>query len=122
MCQLFISFFFSSRRRHTICALVTGVQTCALPILPFALPVVRRAVEKLGGKPVLRGGDSAPYVTVDGHFILDCAFRRIETPESLAAALAAIPGVVETGLFIGMAAMVVKIGRATCRDRVCEYV
>src|SRR3546814_4738490 len=31
-CMLF--FFFSSRRRHTICALVTGVQTCALPILP----------------------------------------------------------------------------------------
>src|SRR3546814_7062354 len=28
-------FFFSSRRRHTSCALVTGVQTCALPILPF---------------------------------------------------------------------------------------
>src|SRR3546814_8126722 len=30
----FIFFFFSSRRRHTRCALVTGVQTCALPILP----------------------------------------------------------------------------------------
>src|SRR3546814_4160989 len=29
-------FFFSSRRRHTSCALVTGVQTCALPIFPFA--------------------------------------------------------------------------------------
>src|SRR3546814_2278778 len=33
MCRLcFLSFFFSSRRRHTSCALVTGVQTCALPI------------------------------------------------------------------------------------------
>src|SRR3546814_9251460 len=32
MCCLFIFFFFSSRRRHTRCALVTGVQTCALPI------------------------------------------------------------------------------------------
>src|SRR3546814_10771684 len=31
-------FFFSSRRRHTRCALVTGVQTCALPILPVAIP------------------------------------------------------------------------------------
>src|SRR3546814_7809097 len=39
-------FFFSSRRRHTICALVTGVQTCALPIL--ARPVGGRAVD-LGG-------------------------------------------------------------------------
>src|SRR3546814_6818472 len=34
---LFISFFFSSRRRHTSCALVTGVQTCALPIYDFRL-------------------------------------------------------------------------------------
>src|SRR3546814_8441390 len=34
-------FFFSSRRRHTRCALVTGVQTCALPILPFAATIMR---------------------------------------------------------------------------------
>src|SRR3546814_1906076 len=33
-----LSFFFSSRRRHTICALVTGVQTCALPISTFFAP------------------------------------------------------------------------------------
>src|SRR3546814_6366231 len=33
-----IFFFFSSRRRHTRCALVTGVQTCALPIWPFGVP------------------------------------------------------------------------------------
>src|SRR3546814_5452639 len=33
-CVLYILFFFSSRRRHTRCALVTGVQTCALPICP----------------------------------------------------------------------------------------
>src|SRR3546814_5889796 len=38
LCVLFVCFFFffSSRRRHTRCALVTGVQTCALPILPIA--------------------------------------------------------------------------------------
>src|SRR3546814_8050177 len=39
VCTLFCFFFFSSRRRHTRCALVTGVQTCALPIYP-ARPVV----------------------------------------------------------------------------------
>src|SRR3546814_1022480 len=38
LCLLFVFFFFSSRRRHTRCALVTGVQTCALPILPDRLP------------------------------------------------------------------------------------
>src|SRR3546814_2982461 len=42
-------FFFSSRRRHTICALVTGVQTCALPIsyLSFALGAGETTVERL---------------------------------------------------------------------------
>src|SRR3546814_13987466 len=35
MCGLCVIFFFSSRRRHTRCALVTGVQTCALPIYRF---------------------------------------------------------------------------------------
>src|SRR3546814_7548796 len=37
-CYVFIVFFFSSRRRHTRCALVTGVQTCALPILAEMVP------------------------------------------------------------------------------------
>src|SRR3546814_17388428 len=37
---LLLIFFFSSRRRHTRCALVTGVQTCALPILPAARHLV----------------------------------------------------------------------------------
>src|SRR3546814_9071431 len=40
MCLLFLFFFFSSRRRHTRCALVTGVQTCALPILPRGSAVI----------------------------------------------------------------------------------
>src|SRR3546814_5561333 len=39
-CSVFIFFFFSSRRRHTRCALVTGVQTCALPICFFVTPRV----------------------------------------------------------------------------------
>src|SRR3546814_7889891 len=48
MCRVF--FFFSSRRRHTRCALVTGVQTCALPIsaLPRALQEAKAAIEKGG--------------------------------------------------------------------------
>src|SRR3546814_7004895 len=41
----YFSFFFSSRRRHTRCALVTGVQTCALPILPDK---ILRLVEQVG--------------------------------------------------------------------------
>src|SRR3546814_17477207 len=37
VCSVVVAFFFSSRRRHTRCALVTGVQTCALPIFPRKL-------------------------------------------------------------------------------------
>src|SRR3546814_3740226 len=52
---VFLSFFFSSRRRHTRCALVTGVQTCALPIYPaFVLSRVRPADALRSGK--MRGG------------------------------------------------------------------
>src|SRR3546814_6098626 len=40
MFVIFFFFFFSSRRRHTRCALVTGVQTCALPI--FTIPLMKR--------------------------------------------------------------------------------
>src|SRR3546814_9548912 len=47
ICCCFLSFFFSSRRRHTRCALVTGVQTCALPIL--AAPQSRGREEELPG-------------------------------------------------------------------------
>ena len=87
-----------------------GAFPLPVEVVPFALAVVKRAIEKHGAKATLRGGDSTPYVTVDGHFILDCAFKRIEDPEALSAALSATPGVVDTGLFLGMADMVV-IGR-----------
>src|SRR3546814_2868651 len=50
MSCVFFFFFFSSRRRHTRCALVTGVQTCALPILMRAYD--RRALIKLKGAPI----------------------------------------------------------------------
>src|SRR3546814_5334007 len=44
---LWLLFFFSSRRRHTICALVTGVQTCALPIFEYGLQqLVHAALER----------------------------------------------------------------------------
>src|SRR3546814_5997380 len=50
-------FFFSSRRRHTRCALVTGVQTCALPIFTFRSvgflgKLIGEAIEEIDRKPV----------------------------------------------------------------------
>ena len=54
--------------------------------------------------------DGTPYVTDSGNFILDCAFGRIAEPEDLDEALKLIPGVVENGLFIGIADTAVIAG------------
>ena len=50
----------------------------------------------------LRGG-SSPFVTDGGHYILDCSLGSIAEPEQLSRILSPIPGVVEHGLFIGLA-------------------
>src|SRR3546814_4885792 len=61
LCLLFMLFFFSSRRRHTRCALVTGVQTCALPI-------------SQGPHKIQRG--YMPVRTYSAHWIPDRRFRE----------------------------------------------
>ena len=73
-------------------------------VIPFAQPVVKTRIEALGAKVSLRQyAYGNPYVTDEGHHILDCTFGRIEDPPALARTLHEIPGVVEHGLFIGMA-------------------
>src|SRR3546814_3321242 len=51
-------FFFSSRRRHTRCALVTGVQTCALPILSFVLGAKLRELRVERGQSLQQVADA----------------------------------------------------------------
>ena len=72
-----------------------------------------RAIADLGlaGAVSLRNGaDGHAFVTDGGHFIFDCALGAISEPEALAAKLVAIPGVVEHGLFIGLATAVIIAG------------
>ena len=54
--------------------------------------------------------DGQPFVTDSGHFILDCAFGRIAEPEALDEALKLVPGVVENGLFLGIADAAIVAG------------
>jgi ribose 5-phosphate isomerase A len=85
-------------------------------VIPFAQPIVKTRIEALGAKVSLRQyAYGNPYVTDEGHHILDCSFGRIEDPPALARRLREIPGVVEHGLFIGMAelALVGKDGGVT---------
>jgi ribose 5-phosphate isomerase A len=91
---------------------VTALGHFLLPIevVQFGLGATRRAVEAAAAAsgcagPALlrRGKDGHVFVTDGGHWILDAALERIADPKSLADRLDAIPGVVEHGLFIGLA-------------------
>lgn len=73
-------------------------------VIPFAQSVISKQIEALGAKVALRGGGD-PFVTDEGHHILDCTFGEILDPPGLSAKLKSIPGVVEHGLFIAMAEM-----------------
>ncbi len=78
---------------------------------PFGEAIQPAFLRSLGGDPVLRVRDGAPVVTDGGNLIYDCRFPDgIADPEQLEAALALRPGIVETGLFLGMATAVVIAG------------
>jgi ribose 5-phosphate isomerase A len=87
-----------------------GAFPLPIAVLPFGfastLKRLERAVTGLGLPPALalrHGLDGEPFLTDDGHFVVDASFRRIPDPSSLAATLDGIPGVVEHGLFLGFA-------------------
>ena len=74
-------------------------------VLPDARGIVTASVFDLGGEATLRSADrkDGPVVTDNGNLVLDCEFGRIDDPDVLAARLSALPGVVEHGLFVGLA-------------------
>ncbi len=86
-----------------------------IEVVPFGLAATRRAVEKAVGQNTtsltLRlGQDGLAFVTDGGHWIIDAALGRIPDPSLLAQRLASIPGVVEHGLFIGLAQAAILAG------------
>jgi ribose 5-phosphate isomerase A len=88
-----------------------------IEVLPFALPTVMAGLKELGSTPVLREAERklGPVVTDNGNFILDVGFGSIDNPGELHQRLKAIPGIVETGLFVGMAKVVYVGGRDAVR-------
>ncbi len=76
-------------------------------VVPFAAVFATREIAALGLKPKLRTGtDGADFVSDNGNLILDCAVREIRHPARLERDLLMIPGVVGTGLFVGLADLV----------------
>lgn len=84
-----------------------------IEIVPFALPLCRRRLEALGCPPAVRQAAGRPVRSDNGNLLLDCAIRPLADPAALERELRAIPGVVDTGLFLGTAGIVfVADGRA----------
>lgn len=78
-----------------------------IEVVPFALPYASRQIAKLGLKPQPRmDEDEKLFVTDNGNHVLDCGVKEITKSGNLERDLLAIPGVVGTGLFLGMADMV----------------
>ncbi|OZH56094.1 ribose 5-phosphate isomerase [Hydrocoleum sp. CS-953] len=81
--------------------------TFLLPVevIPMAITPVIRAIEKLGGQPELRMGvkKAGPVVTDEGNLVIDVKFDSIDNPAELEKSLNNIPGVLENGLFVGVA-------------------
>src|SRR3546814_11304467 len=144
-------FFFSSRRRHTSCALVTGVQTCALPICTQYRPAAAVFVGRRGAdfSTILSGhghdGLAREIAMIQTRLFLDCEWADNLGSELVSIALISEDGaqrfyaevnplpkqptdfvryVVYPLLDHGYWAMpcTEQIGRASCRARVCQYV
>ncbi|MEB3294068.1 MAG: ribose-5-phosphate isomerase RpiA [Synechococcales bacterium] len=98
--------------------------TFLLPVevLPMAVTPVMRAIEALGGQPTLRMGvkKAGPVVTDQGNLVIDVKFDRIDNPAELEKTLNNIPGVLENGLFVNVADVIlvgeIKDGQPIVRE------
>lgn len=95
-------------------------------VIPFALALCERRLTELGCRPVADRRDGELFVTDNGNFILDCSIGEIADARRLEADIRGIPGVVGSGLFLGMADVVLvgdetgrvikEMQRANCRS------
>lgn len=80
-------------------------------VIKFAKPLVEKKIKGLGAEVALRlDAKGQPYLTDENNYILDCCFGQIPDADGLARQLSEMPGVVEHGLFIGMASVVLVAG------------
>jgi len=89
---------------------VLGRFPLPVEVVPFALSLCERRLRSLGLDPVRYEADGKLFHTDNGNHILDCRTGPIADPLGLENAIRAIPGVVEHGLFVGLASMVVLAG------------
>lgn len=96
---------------------VLGKFPLPVEVIKMALPLVEPKLVALGFTPKLRmAKDGGVYLTDEGNYILDCWSTGIAEPESTAAEIRSIVGVVEHGLFLGMASMALVGGEDGLRE------
>jgi ribose 5-phosphate isomerase A len=86
-------------------------------VIPFALPLCLGRLEARGLRPALRMAGERPFVTDNGNVLVDCAVEPIVDPPGLERALRTIPGVVDTGLFLGTADTVLVADGTSVSER-----
>ena len=87
-------------------------------VVPFAHETHEVFLRSLGAMPTLRRSGDALYLTDNGNYIYDCRFNGIDDPEALDLALRRRAGVVETGLFVGMASVALVATDERVEERV----
>jgi ribose 5-phosphate isomerase A len=86
-------------------------------VIPMAAPLVSDALRELGFTPTIRVRQEKPFITDEGNLILDCSGMLIQSPGAMAAKLDSIVGVVEHGLFLGMASLAIIAGEKEIIER-----
>ena len=94
---------------------------CPVPleVLPMAVRPVMRAVEALGGEPLLRMASrkDGPVITDQGNMVVDARFGGIDDPGEMERTLNNIPGILENGLFVGLATEIL-VGSISAQGRI----
>ncbi|ADD08359.1 ribose-5-phosphate isomerase RpiA [Candidatus Aciduliprofundum boonei] len=86
---------------------VLGDFPLPIEIVKFGYKRTMNVLSTLGCKPLLRVKNGEAYITDNGNYIVDCKFERIDEPAKLERRIDEIPGVVEVGLFVGLANKVI---------------
>jgi len=95
---------------------LSGRVPIPVEVVPFGWESTRARLKALGCQPILkRDAEGQPYRTDGGHLILNCKFDALPDPVALERTLRSVVGVVETGLFLGLATTVLAASAAGVR-------
>jgi ribose 5-phosphate isomerase A len=88
-------------------------------VVPFGVPLCQMRLAEIGCDPHLRTSDGAPFVTDNGNQIIDCRIKPLVDPAHLESQIREIPGVVASGIFLGMA-QTVLVQRGDIVETLCR--